>query len=52
MEQMEPKENQLPETEEETRADIPEPRGTLLGEEGGPPLDEPPCPCPCPCDEE
>jgi len=54
MEQIEPKENQLPETEEETGTDVPEPEGTLLGIDDMPPGDEPPCPCPCPCphDEE
>jgi hypothetical protein len=51
MEQMEPKENQSPETEEETRTDVPEPEGTLLGTEEIP-GEMDPCPCPCPCDEE
>jgi hypothetical protein len=51
MEQMEPKENQSPETEEETGTDVSEPAGTLLGMEDIPP-DPCPCPCPCPCDEE
>jgi hypothetical protein len=57
MEQLEPKENQSPETEQETRTDVPEPEGMLLGQE--PPSEETlpgeepcPCPCPCPCDEE
>jgi hypothetical protein len=50
MEQMEPKESQLPETEEETWAEVPEQEGTLLGSDDD--IVEPPCPCPCPCDEE
>jgi hypothetical protein len=32
MEQLEPKENQSPVTEQETRTDVPEPEGMLLGE--------------------
>jgi hypothetical protein len=54
MEQVEPKENQLPETETEqgTRTDVPEPEGTLLGYDDLPSEVEPPCPCPCPCNEE
>jgi hypothetical protein len=47
MEQIEPKENQLPEAEEEAGTDVPEPEGTLLGFES-----EMEPPCPCPCDEE
>jgi len=64
MEQLEPKENQSSETEQETRTDVLEPEGMLLGqepppedeeemeeevEEEEPPPDDPPCPCPCPC---
>jgi hypothetical protein len=50
MEQMEPKEGQLPETEEETRVEVPEQEGILLGSDDFPPPEEEPCPCPC--DEE
>jgi len=52
MEQIEPKENQLPETEEETGTDVPEPEGTLLGIDESPGDPPCPCPCPCPCEEE
>jgi len=57
MEQLEPKENQSPETEQETWAGVPEPAGMSLDQQEPPPElppDEPPCPCPCPCpcDEE
>ena len=53
MEQLKPEENRSPETEQETRTDVPEPEGMLLGQEPPaeeePPLGDPPCPCPCPC---
>jgi hypothetical protein len=68
MGQMGPEESQSPGTEEETRAEVPEQEGTLLGFDDVPPPggdeppaggdeppaggDDPPCPCPCPCDEE
>jgi hypothetical protein len=50
VEQLEPKENQQPESEQETTTNTPDPEGVLLGEEIPPDLE--PCPCPCPCDEE
>jgi hypothetical protein len=48
VEQLEPKENQSPETEQETTTEASEPEGVLLGEVI--PGEEEPCPCPC--DEE
>jgi hypothetical protein len=51
MEQLEPKENQSPETEQETTTEASEPEEVLLGG-GAIPGEEEPCPCPCPCDEE
>ena len=61
MKQLEPKENQSPETEEEAWTDVPGLEGMLLGQEppegSEPPPEEElqteePCPCPCPCGEE